>query len=133
MCTSQHSGHLGFLSAEFLVFLAFVYFSTEVFAIFIWVMRYPFLVKSGQRYFWALSLGPGSHPPRHCPTHLLAAGFDLLAILEPLEGKVWVTDLHHQLDLIAPVHLVGWIQLLDEGCRWRNTGVGGTGRFSLLW
>ena len=69
-----------------------------------------------------MSLGPRSPQPRDWPTHLLATWFDLLAILEPLEGKVRVADLHHQLDLVAPVHLVGWVQLLREGWRWRDTG-----------
>lgn len=49
------------------------------------------------------------------PLIILEAWLDLLAILEPLERKVWVTDLHHQLDLVASVYLVGWVQLLSEG------------------
>lgn len=58
--------------------------------------------------------------PGDCPSHILATWFDFLAVLEPLEGKVWVANLYHQLDLVASVHLVGWIQLLREGWRWRD-------------
>ena len=61
-----------------------------------------------------------SPQPGLYPSHILATWFDFLAILEPLEGKVWIADLYHQLDLVASVHLVGWIQLLCEGWRWRD-------------
>ena len=67
-----------------------------------------------------LSLGLGFPPTWALPPHILATWFDFLAVLEPLEGKVWVADLYHQLDLVASVHLVGWIQLLCEGWRWRD-------------
>lgn len=75
--------------------------------------------------------GPQIPAPAHsrdCHTHVLATRLDLLAILVPLEGKVWVTDLHHQLDLVAPVHLVGWIQLLREGWRVKGCRAGGPKR-----
>lgn len=86
----------------------------------------PFLGSEGPALFrGGFSLGPRSlpQPTQSLPhTHILAARLDLLAVLEPLEGKIWVTDLYHQLDLLAPVHLVGWIQLLREGWRLRDAG-----------
>lgn len=113
----------GFLLTEFLFFTAFVYFSTQVSmsVLFIWMKECPFWVKSSQSYFWTLPLWDLDSPqPGLYPRHILATWFDFLAVLEPLEGKVWVADLYHQLDLVASVHLVGWIQLLCEGWRWRD-------------
>lgn len=63
-------------------------------------------------------LGSSPRPPQHPQAPLPpspAAHLNLLSVLKPFDVGVRVGQLHHQPDLVALAHLVGWLQLLLKG------------------
>ena len=55
------------------------------------------------------------------PPKLPSRCLDLLPVLQPFDVSVGVSHLYGQFDLLSFFHLIGRVQILQEGCWFRGT------------